>query len=159
MLNDLIKYGGKYLIKKTINSNMNNNLKKYKPLDILKYTFSIGFSMVFVVILYKIIRANENKRIAKKLVDNIEVKINNLTYNLSKYYEFADTLYYSMKGLGTSEENIKRTIQQLKTKDDWNMLIKAFGLRKGENLLLWLEDDLDSYEYKYIMDYVNNVLI
>jgi len=161
MYSDAIKYGKKFISnrKQQKNINMKNNSEKSNPFDILKYTLSIGASIAIVIVGYKIIRANENKRIAQELVDNVEVNKNNLTYDLSKYNEFADSLYYAMKGIGTDEKTIYRTIQKLKTKDDWNMLIKVFGVRKDENLLLWLEDDLGDNEYKYVMDYVNNVLV
>jgi len=158
MFSNVMKYSKKFLSNRK-NKNMNYNSEKNNPFDILKYTLSIVASIGIVIIGYRIIRASEDKRIAQELVNNIRVDRKNLTYDLSKYNEFADALYYAMKGLGTDEETIYRIIQSLKTKDDWYMLIKAFGIRKDENLLLWLKDDLGEDEYKYVMDYVNNVLI
>jgi hypothetical protein len=60
-----------------------------------------------------------------------EAKKNPLSYPLSQYDEWANSLYSAMFRSGTDEEPIYRIMGYMKNNADVLQLIKAFGVRKA----------------------------
>jgi hypothetical protein len=84
-----------------------------------------------------------------------EAKKNPLSYPLSQYDEWANSLYSAMFRSGTDEEPIYRIMGYMKNNADVLQLIKAFGVRKagwGQSFVgngtlnEWLSDELDTTE-------------
>lgn len=46
-----------------------------------------------------------------------------------KMLPMANSLFDAMNGYGTGEDTIKKELQKLKSKDDWDALVRAFGTR------------------------------
>jgi len=67
-----------------------------------------------------------------------------------------------MDGAGTNEDIIFSVFNKIQTKDDYNQLIKSFGVRSSTSwtssfsgdLLAWLSDELSSSDVKKL----NNIL-
>jgi len=70
----------------------------------------------------------------------------------------ANELEKAMAGLGTKEDPIFNNIKLfVKTKKDWDDLQNAFGIRKGEGLIQWLQGDLSDDEYDELMSYISSL--
>ena len=65
-------------------------------------------------------------------------------FNESTYISWANSLEAAMDGFGTDDKTITKILNSVKNQDDWNYLIKVFGMRKGENLISWLRNEYDS---------------
>lgn len=52
-----------------------------------------------------------------------------LSYPNTWYNEAAERLFIAMNGAGTDEDAIIAIIDQLQKKDDWNKLVKVYGVR------------------------------
>lgn len=78
-----------------------------------------------------------------KEASSIPVDVKKVTKSDSEFNNLANKMFQAMDGIGTSEQSVKDVLNSLKTQDDWNKLIKVFGVRKGENLLAWIRDDFD----------------
>ena len=69
----------------------------------------------------------------------------NVSQNSQQVYKkIADDLYNSMKGLSSSEDskNVEKIIyDKIKTPYDWDGVVKAFGVRDGENFDQWLKGE------------------
>lgn len=95
-------------------------------------------------------------RRSKNTVKDLPVNADNVSFSDSELKIMAGQLYTAMHGSGTDEKAIYRILEKLKTPDDWNALIKAFGIKeKGTwftpfsgNLLDWLQDELTDKEIK-----------
>ena len=64
--------------------------------------------------------------------------------NQQVYKKIADDLYNSMKGLSSAEnsKNVEKIIyDKIKTPYDWDGVVKAFGVRDGENFEQWLKGE------------------
>lgn len=113
-----------------------------------------GIGLVLLVLV--VIVAVRIYRRSKNTVKDLPVNAGNLSFNDSEFKIMAGQLYTAMHGAGTDEQSIYRILEKLKTIDDWNALIKAFGIKeKGTwftpfrgNLLDWLQDELSAKELK-----------
>lgn len=108
------------------------------------------------VLLLVVIVASWIRRQKQNTVKDLPVNADNVSFSDSELKIMAGQLYTAMHGAGTDEKSIYRVLEKLKTKDDWNALIKTFGIKeKGTwvspfrgNLLDWLQDELTAKELK-----------
>jgi hypothetical protein len=118
----------------------------------LKTALWIGGSIVVAITTYYVI-----KWIRKKIADpttGIVVDSGNLSAPKADYEVWASQLFTSMDGVGTETDTIYRVLKNIKTKDDWNQLVKSFGVKKSTSwlssfegtLLDWLSDELSVKE-------------
>ena len=71
--------------------------------------------------------------------------LNEQSTSNNDYLEIANYLHASMDGLNTSEdaENVKSIIiNRVKNKNDWEQVKKAFGVKDGENLEQWINNEM-----------------
>lgn len=92
-------------------------------------------------------------RQSRQLDNSIDRK--NLSYDENQYQTFANVLYKAMKGAGTDENAVKDVFSQMLTRSDVLKLISVFGVKDGENLGEWINDDFSSSAKE---TYVNKVL-
>jgi len=136
---------------------------KIPPLAITMIAITGAFVVIGGTIIgYKIIKKITTRNMSKDLIKdtNEEIHTNTLSYSESEYQSMADSLFRAMDGLDTDWNIIKSVIVKLKTKSDWYMLIKDFGVKettswlssfKG-NLIEWLADELNSEQRKFLTD-------
>jgi len=87
------------------------------------------------------------------------------SYTDSEYATMADRLFRALNGVGTTWDTVIATINKLRTKTDWLMLAKYFGVRKSTlwtssfsgNLVEWLEEDLDGSEMTKISEILRKI--
>lgn len=91
-----------------------------------------------------------------KLVNNLEteIKTDDITLTQAQFNSYASALYSAMKGWGTDEEKIYNVFRQMNTRSDVLQLIKVFGVKDGDTLTEWLNDDLSASE----IEKINNIL-
>jgi hypothetical protein len=116
-------------------------------------------SIVVAVITYYVIRW-----VRERLADpttGVKVNTGNLTSGRADYELWASQLRTAMKGAGTDEDTIYRVLQNIHNQDDWNQLIKAFGVQEGSwlsgfkgTLIDWLSNELSPAE----KDIANQIL-
>lgn len=63
------------------------------------------------------------------------------SYKDSEYLGFANTLYNGFSGVGTDTDVTNGILKKIKNQTDWNMLIKAFGVRNDMNIFDWFHDE------------------
>ena len=87
-----------------------------------------------------------------KLVNNLEteIKTDDITLTQAQFNSYASALYSAMKGWGTDEEKIYNVFRQMNTRSDVLQLIKVFGVKDGDTLTEWLNDDLSASEIEKI---------
>ncbi|MDR0205749.1 MAG: hypothetical protein LBI45_00585 [Bacteroidales bacterium] len=78
---------------------------------------------------------------------------NPLSYEKSKYQNFADTLYRAMKGAGCDTSAVYFVFNQMRNKTDVLQLIASFGTRDGEDLSSWMNG-----EWFLSISKINNIL-
>lgn len=112
----------------------------------------IGLALLIIVVIVAV----WIRRRKQNTVKDLPVNTANVSLHDSELKIMAGQLYTAMHGAGTDEKSIYRILEKLKTVDDWNALIKTFGIKeKGTwftpfrgNLLDWLQDELTSKELK-----------
>jgi len=122
----------------------------------------IGVIVVAGFGIYKLFGIVKDKLNAYNATSGFEVEKNNLSFSISEFNSMANQLFNAMDGVGTSEDVIFSVFNKLQNKDDYNQLIKSFGIRSstsfmssfGGDLLVWLSDELSSSEIKKL----NNIL-
>ena len=87
-----------------------------------------------------------------KLVNSLEteIKTDDITLTQAQFNSYASALYSAMKGAGTDEEKIYNVFRQMQTRSDVLQLIKVFGVKDGDTLSEWLNDDLSASEIEKI---------
>lgn len=111
---------------------------------------------------YKLIRFIIDKISEYNATSGFNVQKENLTFSISEYNSMANQLFNAMDGAGTTEDIIFSVFNKIQTKDDYNQLIKSFGVRSSTSwtssfsgdLLTWLSDELSSSDVKKL----NNIL-
>jgi len=64
------------------------------------------------------------------------------------YKSLASRLEKAMKGMGTDNDEVFAVLHNIDTKEQFNNLVKAFGIRDGQNLNQWIAGDIWSgYEW------------
>ena len=112
--------------------------------------------------IYKLIRFIIDKISEYNATSGFNVQKENLTFSISEYNSMANQLFNAMDGAGTNEDIIFSVFNKIQTKDDYNQLIKSFGVRSSTSwtssfsgdLLAWLSDELSSSDVKKL----NNIL-
>lgn len=108
-------------------------------------------SLIALLLLILLIRKIKKD---KSITDKIEIDESKLSYNLTDYTLWANQLFTSMKGAGTDYAAIERVLARLKTNEDWQALVKAFGTREVKSFTFkfsgtlydWLQDELTTKE-------------
>lgn len=103
-----------------------------KFIDNLTPTRLIGWLILLALIswiVYKIYISVKSTLSDYSAVKDYDSDRSNLTFANSWYNEAAEALFVAMNGAGTDEAAIIAIINQLQTKDDWNKLVKVFGVR------------------------------
>lgn len=91
-----------------------------------------------------------------------DVNKSNLSFSQSEYISMSNQLYNAMDGAGTDEEIIYSVFNKIQTKDDYNQLVKTFGIKSSSSwissfngdLQTWLSNELSYSERKKL----NNIL-
>ena len=103
-----------------------------KFIDNLTPTRLIAWVIVLVLvgwIIYRIYKGVKSTLSDYSAVKDYDSDSSNLSYPSTWYNEAAETLFFAMNGAGTDEDAIIAIIDQLQTKDDWNKLVKVYGVR------------------------------
>lgn len=103
-----------------------------KFIDNLTPTRLIGWLILLALvswIVYKIYISVKSTLSDYSAVKDYDSDILNLSYPNTWYNEAAERLFIAMNGAGTDEAAIIAIINQLETKDDWNKLVKVYGVR------------------------------
>ena len=103
-----------------------------KFIDNLTPTRLIGWLILLALIswiVYKIYISVKSTLSDYSAVKDYDSDSSNLSYPSTWYNEAAETLFIAMNGAGTDEDAIITIIDQLQTKDDWNKLVKVYGVR------------------------------
>lgn len=134
------------------------NLSKNPLLLVIWIVILIGI----VYTIYKGIGFIQDKIDNYNQTKDFGVEKENLSYSNSEFQSMANQLFNAMNGAGTTTDVIYNVLGKLQTKDDYNMLVKTFGVRSSTswvssfsgNLIVWLTDELSNAEIKK----VNNIL-
>lgn len=103
-----------------------------KFIDNLTPTRLIAWVIVLVLIgwiIYRIYKGVKSTLSDYSAVKDYDSDGLNLSYESNWYNEAANKLFFAMNGAGTDEDAIIAIIDQLQTKDDWNKLVKVYGVR------------------------------
>ena len=125
----------------------------------------IMWIIVFILVcfgIYKLFGFIKDKISEYNATSGFAVQRNNLSYSISEFTSMANQLFNAMDGAGTNEDIIFSVFNKIQTKDDYNQLIKSFGVRSSTSwtssfsgdLLAWLSDELSSSDVKKL----NNIL-
>lgn len=101
------------------------------------------------------IRARKEKQAVDKDEQTFQGKGQKLTYPLSQYTIFADSLYESMEGIGTYKESVASVFYKMRNDLDVLQLVKSFGKRDGYSLSQWITDDFSAEDKAF---YINDIL-
>lgn len=127
---------------------------------LLSYGMLAGIAIMVVVVV--VLLLNKLKP-TEDLTKSIKLDASKLSYANSQYVLYASQLYTAMVGAGTDTDTIMRVLGALRTSEDWNALLKAFGTRSVKKLwgysfsgtlIDWLTDELTAKE----LQAVNEVL-
>ena len=88
-------------------------------------------------------------RRASDFLDAVDLELDStkLTQTNSVYKNWANLLENAMDGLTTNDSVVESVVQQIKTNDDFRKLLLVFGIRGDENLIGWINDDFDVYNF------------
>lgn len=125
-----------------------------------------GLGLGGFLLVRKIVRSKRNadgtKTNTAPALNDLKINGSNLTITPTDAAVYANTLYGAMLNFGTDEEAIFSTMDEIITKDDMLLVIKAFGMKKymwgartlilGQdfNLIGWLRKELSSRDIKKI---------
>lgn len=91
--------------------------------------------------------------------ETFEDKGQKLSYPVSQYYIFADTLFNAMDSSlfdwGTAETTVAGVMYKMKNDLDVLQTVKAFGKKDGYTLAEWIAGDFDPEDKNF---YINNIL-
>lgn len=127
---------------------------------VLSYGMIAGIAALVVVILVMLLN---RLKPAEDVTKSIKLDASKLSYANTQYVLYASQLHTAMIGAGTDTDTIMRVLGALYTSEDWNALLKAFGIRSVKKfwgysfsgtLIDWLTDELSARE----LQAVNEVL-
>ena len=110
-------------------------------------------ALVVIVLLFIKYRSKFKDLITNaKLVNSLEteIKTDDITFTQTQFNAFASALYAAMDGAGTDEQKIYNVFRQMQSRSDVLQLIKVFGVKDGETLTEWINDDLSASEIEKI---------
>ncbi len=158
------KLGSKAARKKTFNDLKTKFRDKTKDLNLGKALAIVVLVLLIVWGLRKVfgsLKSPLQSLISKLTADINKIKVDksNLTHSNSEFSSFASTLEAAMNYTGTDEEAVFSVLREMNTQDDWNQMIKTFGIRKKINsalesddlgdLKFWITDELSSSDRDY----------
>ena len=93
------------------------------------------------------------------------VNESNVTLSNSELSGMADRLFIAMNGGGTDPDEIYDVLNLLSTEDDWNKLVKVYGVREttswisswSGNLIKWLTDELSGGQKQKVRQILANI--
>lgn len=144
-----------------------NNTTSRQRLTITK-VIAVIILFVFILIFGKKLMASARSFFHKD-IRKIEYDKFNLSYPKSEYNNFASTLEAAMQYSGTDEDSIFDVIERMQNQDDWNFLLKTFGVREKDggtfdsnitgDLKMWIVDELNDDDRQRIRDTlaINNI--
>lgn len=115
----------------------------------------IGGTIFLLVKGKEILENIKNKKKELEITKDIKGTGKKLSYPESQYQVFADTLYISMDGAGTYEEQVAGVMYKMKNDADVLKLIQKFGTKDGYSLTEWINGDFDEENKNF---YVNQIL-
>jgi hypothetical protein len=122
--------------------------------DFFKHKAFLWTVFAVVILIALILFARWMTRIAPQAKDstqNIQVDKFELSYEMNKYNLLADQIFAAMNGFGINGDSVQVVILQLRTKADWDQLVKSYGVRTLKsfglttchgNLIACLSDEL-----------------
>lgn len=133
----------------------------------LMYLALIPILLITLLVIYFIGRGSGKN--AAKVNDDKEldkdIDKTQLSYPISSYKQFADTLHVAMVGLGTDFTSIKNVFAKINNQSDLFQLLKSFGTRGSYidygiynalvfsgDLTRWLNDELSETEKSQIIN-------
>jgi Icc-related predicted phosphoesterase len=141
------------------------NAIQEKPINLVY--IAGGLIMLFfvskkVIELFKIDHLKKAQRKASQSINK-----NNLTYTDEFYEKQASILFAAMNGAGTNYTAVKNSLSLLKTKDDFNKLYVAYGVRKStvawgfgqdpQDLMQWLLEDLSNSQMNEVRQMLKKI--
>ena len=119
----------------------------------------IAILVIFLIIAFRIampqlkkllgmLKKSDEKKHVEELEESIDLK--ELTYPVSQYGIWADSLYTAMNGLGTDEQAIYDVFSEMRSNNDVAQLVVSFSVREDETLSQWLIGDLSDSEKKTV---------
>lgn len=103
-------------------------------------------------------RSDEQASASRKAIENITVS-GKQSLTLNEVMNMANTLHNAFKGIGTDTDTAKQVFSRLSNQDDFNYLIRAFGVRDGMNIFDYTRDELPQSSYlRLAVDDINATL-
>ncbi len=121
---------------------------------------AIIVTLILGVVIYFII-----KKYRQNITRNIKVDESNLSYDKSQYDLWASQLFSAMEGGGTNEDSVYRVLLNIKNQDDWNQLVKAFGVKEDGSwyisfsgtLVDWFNSEFNTTDYNKCIEILQKV--
>jgi len=121
-----------------------------------------------VFVSYKIYKSIQAKRTEKKALNEYKKEVNtsNLQHSPADFATMADAIYSALNQTwNDDEEAVYNVLRQLKNKDEWLALVKAFGLRKRGydwfedkmRLPAYIANGLETWEMKKVRDILSKI--
>jgi hypothetical protein len=132
-------------LKENILENVNNKLQKLSQKDVSKE--EIKELKKEIDILKKDLKKAEKQGANILKSDKEKIKTKNIeksniqSYKDYEYNVFADKLEIAMKGIGTDSKSVYSIFELMKNEIDIVRLNEAFGIRNGEDLKTWLNNE------------------
>lgn len=139
-------------------------------LKLLSYGIGIlAAGIVGYLILKKLGLIGSTPDTSQAAVDKTKVDKSKLSYTESDLSFKTDQLYQAMDSYGTDEDTIFSVLNSLKTLDDFNYILKDFGVKKyfltghgaflGDdlNLIGWLQAELSTDDMVKVKTILNNL--
>jgi hypothetical protein len=103
-------------------------------------------------------RSDEQAKASRDAIIEITVT-GKQTLSGNEVMNLANTLHNAFKGVGTDTDTSKAVFTKLQNQDDFNALIRAFGVRDGMNIFDYLRDEIPQSSYiRLSVDDVNKIL-
>lgn len=103
-------------------------------------------------------RSDEQTSASRQAVQGIEVGTKT-TMTGTEVMNLANTLHNAFKGVGTDTDAAQAVFTRLGNQDDFNALIRSFGIRDGMNIFDYLRDEIPQSSYiRLAVDDINELL-
>jgi len=135
--------------------------------DYIKLTgVAVGLSAGLFVS-YKVYKTVSSKVYENNVTNDYkkEISVSDLSFSKSDYKTMADRIHQALnQPWDDNEKTVYETLQKLKSKNDWLMLVRTFGLRKRSRadwfssnmtLIQYLEESMEWWE----LDKVKSILV
>jgi hypothetical protein len=95
------------------------------------------------------------KKNGTTLLDIIDKKIDkdDVSHNATEFTIMADEMYTALNGFfGEDETAIYNILSRLQSSSDYYALVKAFGVRKSDGIVIYFEGNLPQWFYEYLSE-------